>query len=132
MAQLARRFQQSLDFVAAQNQRQLPFAPGKRNAFDGDLPVQGMGVEEAQGANHQHIRWTSILSFLWSGTTGSGECARHRVDRVVCRSAWQTPGWRTGIAGSWSENNGGPGDPPASAVEVGSQQTPFVVTTSQI
>src|SRR4029077_8111019 len=70
--------------------------------------------------------------FLWSGTTGIDECARHRVDRVACRSAWQTPGWRTSTAESWSENNDGAGDPPASAVEVGSQQTPFVVTTSQI
>ena len=31
---------------------QLPFAPGKRNAFDRDLPVQGVGIEEPQRANH--------------------------------------------------------------------------------
>src|ERR1700676_4531527 len=38
IAQIARCLQQSFDFIAAQNQWQLPFAPRKRNAFDGDLP----------------------------------------------------------------------------------------------
>jgi hypothetical protein len=35
--------------------------------------------------------WMSTPSFPWSETTDSGECAWHRVDRVVCRSVWQTP-----------------------------------------
>ena len=90
MAQIERRFQHGFDFVAAHNQRQFSLAPRKRNACDGDFPVQCMGTEEAQGRRPSAYRWKSTLSFLWSGTTDTGECARHRVDRV-CRSAWKRP-----------------------------------------
>jgi len=37
LAQIARRLPQCSDFVAAQNDRQLPFAPRIRNPFDSDL-----------------------------------------------------------------------------------------------
>ena len=52
VAKAARRFQQSPHFIAAQNQRQLPFAPWKRDAIDGDFPIERVGVEEAQSADH--------------------------------------------------------------------------------
>ena len=64
MAQIMWRLQQGFDFIAAQNQRQLLFAPRKRNAFDGDLPVEGMGIEEAQCADHQHIGGRRHLLFF--------------------------------------------------------------------
>ncbi len=52
MAEIARRFQQRLHFIAAQDQWQLPLAPWKRNAIDGDFPVQRVGVEETKSADH--------------------------------------------------------------------------------
>ena len=63
-AQIARSLQQGFDFIAAQNHWQLPFAPRKRKAFDGDLPVQGVGIEEARSADHHHVGGCRHLLFL--------------------------------------------------------------------
>src|SRR6266852_2426967 len=51
VAKLAGRLQERFDFLPAQDQRQLSFAPWKRNAFDRDLAVQCVGIEKAQRAD---------------------------------------------------------------------------------
>ena len=125
MAQIARRLQQSFDFLAAQNQRQLPFAPRKRNAFDGDLPVQGVGIEEAQCADHQHVGGRRYLLFFDQEQLVAANVLGTELIGWLAEVLGKLREWRTGTAGSWSENNGGSGDPPASVVEVGSQQNSF-------
>jgi hypothetical protein len=48
LTKIARRFQQLLHFFAAQNQWQLSFPPGKRNAIDADFPAECVGIEKPQ------------------------------------------------------------------------------------
>jgi len=55
MAQIFRRLQQSFYFFAAQDPRQLSFPAWKRNAFDRDLPVQRVGIQESQCADRLNI-----------------------------------------------------------------------------
>ena len=52
MAETAGRLQQRFDFFPAEDQRQLSFPTGKRDALDGDFLVQRMGIEEPKGAHH--------------------------------------------------------------------------------
>lgn len=49
------RFQQGFHFFATQHHRQFSFAPRKRDALDGDLPAERVGIEEAQRANHLDV-----------------------------------------------------------------------------
>ena len=68
MAKIARRFQQRLDFLPAQDQRQLSFAPWKRDALDRDFAVQRVGVEEPQRADQLHTGGLRHLLVLDAGT----------------------------------------------------------------
>src|SRR6266516_1926957 len=52
MTKTRRRLQQRLHFLAAQDQRQLSFAPRKRYTLDGDFPAQRVGIEEPQRTYH--------------------------------------------------------------------------------
>jgi hypothetical protein len=52
MAEVARGLQQSFDFFPAEDQGQFSFPTGKRDAFDGDFLVQGMGIEKPEGTHH--------------------------------------------------------------------------------
>jgi hypothetical protein len=52
MAEIARRLQQGFDLFPAEDQRQLSFATGKWDAFDGDFLVEGMSVKEAESTHH--------------------------------------------------------------------------------
>jgi hypothetical protein len=55
MTTIARRFQQRFHFLAAQNQWQLSFPPGKRNAIDADFPAECVGIEKPQCADSLDI-----------------------------------------------------------------------------
>jgi hypothetical protein len=46
MPEIAGRLQQRLHFLAAQDQRQLPFPAGKGNPFDADFPAQRVGIQK--------------------------------------------------------------------------------------
>jgi len=52
MAEIAGSLQQGFDFFPAEDQGQLSFATGKGNALDVDFPMEGMGIEEAEGTDH--------------------------------------------------------------------------------
>src|ERR1035437_7512638 len=132
MAQIARCLQQSSDFVAAQNQRQLPLAPRTRNAFDSDLPAQGMGIEEAQCADHQHVG--GCRHFLFSGQ-----------EQLISANVLGTEliGWFPEVSRELSDGVQVEPDRGRRIVadlegfqhplsKWGHNKTPFVVTTSQI
>src|SRR6266576_6533162 len=55
MPEIPGRFQQGFHFIAAENQRQLSFTPGKRNTIDGDCPVQRVGIKKAERADHLDV-----------------------------------------------------------------------------
>jgi hypothetical protein len=52
------------NWLSGRSVAELPFAPRKRNAFDRDLPVQSMGIEEAKSADHHHVGGRRHLLFL--------------------------------------------------------------------
>jgi hypothetical protein len=64
VAEVLRRFEQSLDLFPAQNDRQFLFIPGQRNPFYVDLPVQGVAVEKTQCSNGLNVGREFDFPFL--------------------------------------------------------------------
>jgi hypothetical protein len=51
VAEVSGCFQQRFDLLLAQDDRKLLLVPGQGNAFDGNLPVQRMGVEKPKSGD---------------------------------------------------------------------------------
>jgi len=61
MAEIAGSLQQGFDFFPAEDQGQLSFATGKGNALDVDFPMEGMGIEEAEGTSTPSVFGVRIV-----------------------------------------------------------------------
>src|ERR1017187_7933338 len=125
---LSGRFQQRFDFLRAQDDRQLPFVPGQGNAFDGDLPVQRVGVEKPESRDDLDAVGRGRALLLAQKQLVLPNVLGGRVGRATSQNAWRIrqrrEGWRRWLWVRSCES----GDPPASAVVMWSPRNfPFVV-----
>src|ERR1022692_319263 len=128
VAEVSGRFQQRFDFLRAQDDRQLLFVPGQGNAFDGDLPVQRVGVEKPESRDDLDVVGQGRALLLAQKQLVLPNVLGGRVGLAASQNAWRIrqrrEGWQRWLWVRSCES----GDPPASAVVMWSpRNSPFVV-----